>query len=156
MWYLQLPNFCWFHPDIDFKLQFYEHRAEFEKLVQMAQEDSHMEGVGDDFTFPNASPAQNGKNPGISQVRWNEYRRLFRKVGAGEGFERYTGPNQIFFTIAVQSIAGQSKGIVYSPTPLSPVLESLDQLPPQNLYQEGSVKVYKPITDHWYIFFYDW
>jgi hypothetical protein len=157
MFYLQLPEYCWFHPDIDFKLRFYEHRAEFEKLVKMVEEDSQKVGVGDGFAFSKSDPSQIQKYPGISQERWNEYRKLLNKVGSSEGLEKYAGTTQIYFNVAVQYLGGQSKGIVYSPTPLSPVLESLDQNPPISLYDDhGSMKVYKPITDHWYIFYYDW
>jgi hypothetical protein len=155
----QIPDFCFFHPDIQLKLQFYEHRAEFEKLIAMVQEDSQIDGVGDDLTSLDSSSSPPRPTGGVSQARWDEYRRLFRKTGASYGIERDDYPPALHFPLALVGfiLSSEEKGIAYSPEPLSPVMESLDRFPPDSMYdRKGHVVVYKPIADHWYIYYDEW
>ena len=155
----QFPEFCFFHPDIDFKLQFYEHEADFEKLVAMAREDPQMTRIAEDFTWLDTDVSWPRDNIGISNERWDEYRKLFRKVGAHDGIVNRPDISQVIFLIVEQGIvpAGQAKGIVYSYKPVIPVLSSLDRRPPWEMYDsKGDITAYTRITGNWYIYFEDW
>jgi len=144
--------------DIALKLRFLTHRADFEKLVVMANEDAHVTRIAPDFTWLDDDLTWPRKNVGISEQRWEEYRRLFRRVGAPVGIEKNPYPVAVFFPIVSRSLvpAGWTKGLVYSSTPLTPVLKSLDERPPDKLWEGKHVLVYEPIRDDWYIYYEEW
>jgi hypothetical protein len=143
------------------RARFFAHRADFERLVAMANEDSRLTRIAPDFTWLDDNVAWPRKDVGISESRWNEYRRLFRKVGATQGILKGVNPIRIIFPIASAGLVptGYSKGLVYSQAPLNPVLESLDKEPPDKLWDgpdHNHVLVYAPIEDHWYIYWEQW
>src|ERR1035438_9102950 len=140
------------------RARFFAHRADFERLVAMANEDSRLTRIASDFTWLDDDVAWPRKDVGISEQRWTEYRQIFRRVGASDGILKGIEPTRIIFPIMSVGLvpSGFEKGIVYSEAPLSPVLKSLDDRP---LHQKGPVRysshvlVYKQITDHWYIYY---
>ena len=143
------------------RTRFFAHRAEFERLVVMANEDSHLTRIAPDFTWLDDDVAWPRKNVGISEQRWNEYKQLFRKSGASEGFIKGASPAQIIFPIKSEGLvpSGFEKGLVYSKAPLSPILKSLDGKPPREFWNgpdRSHVLVYKPIENHWYIYYRQW
>lgn len=143
------------------RARFFAHRADFEKLVAMANEDSRLTRIAPDFTWLDDNVAWPRKDVGISEERWNDYRQLFRKVGALDGIAKGDHPAQIFFSIESGGLvpAGFDKGLVYSQTPLSPLLNSLDKKPPDKFFDgpdHSHLLVYKPIEDHWYIYYQQW
>lgn len=137
------------------------HRADLQRLVAMANEDRHLTRIAPKFTWLDNDVAWPRRNVGISKQGWNEYRRLFRRIGASEGIRKGTDPSQIIFPIASVGLVPASfeKGLVYSKDPLIPVLKSLDETPPDK-YWDGPdhthVLVYKPIAPHWYIYYEHW
>ena len=141
--------------------RFIAHRTDFEKLVVMANEDSQLTRIAPNFTWLKNDVSWPRKNVGISQQRWNEYRQIFRRVGASDGIEKGKNPNRVIFPIVYGGLvpSGFTKGLIYSQSPLSPILSSLDKRPPDK-YWTGSdhshVLVYKPIEDHWYIYYEQW
>jgi hypothetical protein len=143
------------------RARFFAHRADFEKLAAMANEDSRLTRIAPDFTWLDDEVAWPRKNVGISEQRWTEYKQIFRRVGASDGIAKGTEPTRIIFPIMSIGLVptGFAKGIVYSEAPLSPVLESLNDRP---LHQKGTgpdsshVLVYKPIENHWYIYYEQW
>jgi hypothetical protein len=143
------------------RARFFAHRSDFEALVTMAKEDSHLTRIARDFTWLDDDVAWPRENVGITEQRWNDYRHLFQAVGAPVGIVKGTDPTRIIIPIATFGLAptGFEKGLVYSEAPLSPVLNSLDKSPP-NEYWDGKyrshVRVYKPIDNHWYIFYEEW
>jgi len=147
-----------YRSDATLKAQFLEHRADFEKLVAMAQEDVHLTRIAPDFTWLDDSVAWPRKNVGISEQRWNEYRMLFRKVNAVDGLEKDPDALTVLFPIISEGLvpAGSTKGLVYSAAPLNPVLKSLNERPPEELYERSHVLAYTPIEDHWYIYYEEW
>ena|SRR5437660_2820536 len=140
------------------KSHFIRHRADFERLVAMANEDVHLTRIARDFTWLDNSVAWPRNNVGISDERWNGYRKLFRQVEDADGILKNIDPPRIIFPIVSAGLvpSGYTKGIVYSPEPLSPVLKSLDEKPPEQFWKGSHVLVYKPIEDHWYIYFEQW
>jgi hypothetical protein len=141
--------------------RFLAHRADFERLVAMANEDSHLIRIASDFTWLDDDSSWPRKNVGISAQRWDDYRQLFQKVGAKVGIGRSEDSPGIFIPIMTEGFvpSGSEKGLVYSQTPLTPVLKSLDQRPPHK-YWDGSdrshVLVYKHLEGPWYIFYQEW
>ena len=144
--------------DSELKHHFLAHKADFEKLVGMSQEDVHLQRIAPDFTWLDNSVAWPRKNVGISEQRWDEYRRLFRSVGVSVGINKDIDHGRVFFPIVSEGLApsGYTKGLVYSPTPLGPVLDSLDKAPPKRYWERDHVLAYKRIQDHWYIYFEQW
>jgi hypothetical protein len=144
--------------DAALKSHFVKQRADFERMAAMANEDVHLTRVAPDFTWLDDSVAWPRENVGISKDRWDEYRRLFRNVDASVGFWKNIDPPRIFFPIVSAGLvpAGYTKGVVYSAVPLSPLLKSLDERPPEQYWERSHVLVYKPIDDHWYIYFEQW
>jgi hypothetical protein len=133
----------------------------FERLVVMAQEDNHLTRIAPDFTWLDDDVAWPRKNVGISEQRWNDYRKLFRAVGASDGILRYSNPTLILFPItSIGSVpSGVEKGLAYSQVSLSPVLKSLDERPPKEFWNGpdcSHLLVYKPFEDHWYIYCREW
>jgi len=143
------------------RARFLGHRADFEKLVAMANEDNNLTRIALDFTWLDDDVSWPRKDVGISAQRWTDYRQIFQKVGASEGILNYTNPTLIFFPIASMGLvpAGSEKGLVYSQTSLNPVLKSLDEKPSDALWDgpdRSHVLAYKPIGDHWYIYYKQW
>ena len=143
------------------RTRFLAHRVDFEKLVVMAQEDSHLTRIAPDFTWLDDDVAWPRKNVGISEERWNDYRQAFRRVGDSEGIVKSNNPTRIMFPISTVGLApsGAAKGLVYSQEPLSPIMKSLDQRPPDKFWSgpdRSHVLAYKPIEEHWYIYYEQW
>jgi hypothetical protein len=81
---------------LDAKLKgiFYGNRDDFNRLVQMSEQDPQLMRI--DFDFTDSGPR---KNVGLSEDRWQQYRVLFRKLGLTDGLGRSTEtPPTIFFT----------------------------------------------------------
>jgi len=145
-----------YRSDAALQKQFSAHEADFEKLVQMAEEDIHLVRIARDFTWLDTDVSWPRKDVGLSEDRWNEYRRLFRSAGIPDGISKDVNPPKILFPIVARGFvpASQEKGIAFSSVALGPVLKSLDKKPPDELYDKrGYVVVFKPIKDHWYIYY---
>lgn len=143
------------------RTRFFAHRADFERLVAMANEDSHLTRIAPDFTWLDDDVAWPRNNVGISEQRWNDYRQMFQRVGDSTGIVKGTNPARIIFPITSGGLvpSGFAKGLVYSQMPLSPVLKSLDKRFPDELRDgpdRSHILVYKPIADHWYIYYEQW
>jgi hypothetical protein len=150
-----------FPSDAALRARFDAHRIDFERLVAMASEDKHLTRIAPDFTWLDDDVSWPRKDVGISEARWNEYRQLFQRVGAKVGISRSEDSPAIFISIFTQGIvpSGSEKGLVYSRTPLTPVLKSLDERIPDELRDgpdRSHVLVYRPIEDHWYIYYEQW
>ena len=143
------------------RARFFAHRADFERLVAMANEDSHLDRIAPDFTWLDDDASWPRKDAGISEQRWNDYRQLFQKIGTSEGIMKGTDPDRIIFSIESGGLvpSGFDKGLVYSQMPLGPVLKSLDKRFPDELWDgpdRSHVLAYKPIDEHWYIYYEQW
>lgn len=143
------------------RARFFAHRADFEALVTMANEDSHLTRIAPEFTWLDDDVAWPRKNVGISEQRWSDYKQLFLKVGTPVGICKGTDPTRISIPIAAFGLVptGFEKGLVYSESPLGPVMKSLDQRPPDKFWDgpdRSHVLVYRPIDNHWYIFYEEW
>lgn len=143
------------------RARFLADRADFERLVVMANEDTHLTRIAPDFTWLDDDVAWPRNNVGISEQRWNDYRQFFQRVGASEGIIKYTDPPLILFPISSMGLvpSGVEKGLAYSQAPLDPVLKSLDERPPDKYWKgpdRSHVLAYKQIDNHWYIYYRQW
>src|ERR1017187_5895732 len=103
-----------FPSDKSLRARFLAHRADFEKLVIMANEDSRLTRIAPDFTWLDDSVAWPRKDIWITEERWNEYRQLFHTTGASIGIEKGINPSRIYFPIDARGIVttGATKGLV--------------------------------------------
>jgi hypothetical protein len=138
--------------------RFRTHRSELETLVRMSQEDADVIRVADDFTRVKNDwgwPRPESKW-GITRERWDEYRRLFHKVGLSGGFNKDEAGNVFFIAHSEGFVSGGSaKGFVHCVT-----VGDVDKtLPPckEQRYQ-GQVgqpdkgSSYRELSPDWYIF----
>ncbi len=147
--------------DESLRARFVANRVDFEKLVVMSNEDRHLTRIAIDFTWLDDDVAWPRKNVGISEQRWSNYRQIFQRVGASEGLIRYRNPTLILFPIASAGLvpSGVEKGLAYSQATLTPILKSLDEDPPvkyRNGPDRSHLLAYRPIDDHWYIYYREW
>lgn len=95
---------------------FRENRADFERIVHMSNEDSHLTNIRFGFTVVRGkgSSAESG-DLGISYERWDEYKRLFRKTELEIGILRGQDGSVKFLAFG-KGIAPSSmtKGYLYS------------------------------------------
>lgn len=141
--------------------QFVAHRADFERIVVMANADTHLSRIAPDFTWLDNNVAWPREDIGISAQRWDDYKRLFRSVGAPVGIIHDSEKQRVIIPLVDEGLvpSGWEKGVVYSSTPLSPVLHSLDEKPPDKLWDgpdRSHVLVYRPIENHWYLYYEQW
>lgn len=151
----QLPS------DEALRTRFLAHRVDFERLVAMTNEDSHLTRIAPDFTWLDDDVSWPRRNVGISEQRWDDYRELFQSVGATEGVIKYTKPNLTLFPISSKGSVptGVEKGLAYSQASLTPVLKSLDDTPPKEFWNgpdHSHVLAYRPIENHWYVYYRQW
>src|ERR1700734_1608755 len=79
----QLPS------DETLRTRFLAHRVDFERLVAMTNEDSHLTRIPPGFTWLDDDASWPRNILGISEQRWNDYRQIFQVVGAPEGVIKY-------------------------------------------------------------------
>jgi hypothetical protein len=150
------------HPsDVTLIQRFQKNEEAFNKLVRMSNEDPHVIRIAYDFTRLDTNWAwpRPDSQLGFSKERWDEYRALFKRLLLDSGISRETnvGSAVIFITASSKgmTLRGSSKGYAYSEQRLSPVFESLEDVPfdAQSRPQHGVA--FKPIKEHWYLS-YDW
>jgi len=138
------------HPSDDaLRRNFEKHEAEFDRLVQMCQEDSEMVRIADNFTWTKQSAAwpRPESDLGFSRDRWDEYRTLFRKVGLDNGLVS-NQPDLVVLFASHRGIvpAGSSKGYAYYlKTPIT-LVDSLDADKPSN------GKAFMRLKGNWYLY----
>lgn len=135
------------HPkDEDLVGKFHAHKAEFEQLLQMFQDDKGLGRVSD-FTRP-----ENPESIGISRERIREYQRLFRKAGLEAGIEGYDEKEIIWFHASSQGLAvtGSGKGYAYTRKRPETVVDNLDSY----WSKDGkSFTAFRHIEGNWYLYF---
>lgn len=84
--------------------QFPLRQKTLEQIVSMSDQDSQLAVIDPTWLeLPNGAPTYSAATAGISQSRWEEYRRIFRSAGIDQGIRRYGGPKGDAFII-VRSI----------------------------------------------------
>jgi hypothetical protein len=138
---------CNLASDAKLKRAFDENRDDFDKLLNMSRQDVHVTQIGFVTTALVNDDSWPRKDVGLSETRWDEYRRLFRKLGIKEGIShRNDLPSAVFLAADCTGSAVDidCKGYVYSEMPLRPVKYNLDELAPGLFF--------KPLSGNWYLF----
>jgi hypothetical protein len=125
--------------------QFEAHRAQFEELRRLFVEDSHLVRIAPTFTRLNDDWSWPRENVGLTEERWNTYRRLFRDAGVVDGLERDGDLIMFAMSSVGLSVTGASRGVVYTERPPTPLATSFDAL-------EGEGIIFVGLDGHWYLF----
>jgi len=136
--------------DEDLIANFQSHRAEFNRMLQMINEDNGLDRVDYYWTHP-----ENPQTVGISAGRIDEYRRLFRSAGVPRGFSAFQTKDYVEFIASTQglSVGGSSKGYLFAKQPPPRVVGNLDTYRTQDTRLSPAFPVYRHIEGDWYLFF---
>lgn len=124
---------------------FYTHRAEFDRLLQMAIEDQELNRVAYNFTRP-----EDPELIGITQERLNEYRLLFHKLNLEAGIENHNYRVWFIASSSGLSISGSAKGYIYTEVHPDLVVEDLDSY---DSADGRSFTAYQQIKGNWYLYY---
>jgi len=142
--------------DAEMEGVFRQHEEDFGRLVGMSRMDAKVIRIAPTFTWldDNARWPRPESELGFSRERWDEYRRLFDELGLKEGLAKDVEGDAVYLIAYSQGLGtgGSGKGYVYSPKELSPLYDSLDNIPPAS---SGGKHVYKKLKESWYLFYYD-
>ena len=121
----------------------------------MATEDSHLTRIDPTFTWLDTDVSWPRKNIGFSQLRWNEYRDLFRELDLDNGVWRSESYPGVMLIVSSTGMLGREtcKGYVYSTQPLEHVLDSLDDPAILPCAGKKDCMVYTRLKDSWYLFY---
>jgi len=91
---------------------------------------------------------------GLTQARWDEYRRLFKATGLDEGLYRAPVSKQVFLLAYSEGIVGRGiyLGYVYCGTAAPDPSDSYPPCTERNDSFVGPKYRYQKIADLWYIF----
>jgi hypothetical protein len=142
---------CYQPPNENQLLQTFEsHRPAWDRLVKMALADR---------TFDRISAGEIPPS-GMSRSRFNEYLAIFRELGVENGMNwgipSYPGG---LFVIVSSSVPiggkGRLTGYAYLPAPPTSVEKRLpiSELPFEVHGNSGHRTVFRPLSDHWYLFY---
>jgi hypothetical protein len=149
------------NPDLD--PNFKQHADDFEKLVKMAQQDSHVNRIAADYTWLDGNAKWPREDVGFNSARWDEYRALFKALSVFDGIVRTSDfPDAIFFIARSNGLCtgGSGAGYVYSAIPLTPnstsPLKALN-FEARNNPSKHYAYVFRPLKTDWYTFYeVDW
>jgi hypothetical protein len=141
--------------DKQLRSTFFSHKAQFEELLKMSQEDTRVTRIAPDFTWLENDMTWPRKDIGLSEERWNRYRTLFKALGIGAGMSRGSiSASGIYFIVTAEGTVstGATKGYVYVAETPRPIVGSLDKkpLPPPT---NGHLIAYATLDEHWYLFY---
>lgn len=136
--------------------KFLRNRSDFVNLIEMCAQDPHVVVITSSYTRLDTDASWPRSNIGFSEQRWNEYRRLFRKLGIEAGISRHPDyPDAIFVNVygAGGAVGGGSfKGYVYSQSRLHPTADTLDKMPSKQYENDGHAIVVKYLEKDWYLY----
>ncbi len=152
------PSDVPFPSDAELIKNFQDNESDFQRLNQMAKEDSDFVRIANDFNWTKESTAypRPKSQKDLSEERWNEYRGLFLKLKLKNGIIN-SPPKMIWFSSASQGLVtgGSSKGYMYLIEEPSPLVDSLDEPNFDKPELEGKdFKIlYKKLKDNWYLYY---
>ena len=128
---------------------FTEHRATFERLAQMVEQDKGVTKI-DDASLGSINVIA----PGVSPARIATYQRLMTSVGIRRGFEATPDGNEVDFMYYSEGAAFSSdtnKGYAYLTKPPKHLVQNLDDFATGD--GEDDEEAYQHITGKWYLFY---
>jgi len=139
-------------PDADLIQNFTKHRADFEEIVKMASHDKGLTRVDRDWTNP-----RDPSKIGISQVRIDRYRALFRDAQIPRGFSAGSEPGGkqidvsfMFWGFGFAASDEYGKGYAYLTTPPKALRTTLDGFEPRF---RQPYDIYRHVEGNWYLYF---
>lgn len=142
---------------------FAENYETFEKLRTMADQDSRVIRISNDFTLLDDDTKWPREKVGFSENRWNEYRAIFKKLALSDGIVRNDDfPDAIFAISQSRGLCtgGSSAGFVYSEKQLLPISQTPLKTLDINAREKPDIHysyVFKPLKANWYTFYeVDW
>jgi len=127
------------------------HRAAFDQLIGMSDEDPTVGYISYSSTWQNKEREATFEGKyALSQERWNEYKKLFGSLGLQGGLSRSESGNLILLMAYMYGIvpAGIEKGYMFSREPRDCASASLDD--PKSL---GNQKfACKHLDGQWYLY----
>lgn len=148
---------------LNLKATFAAKRKELDELLTMANEDSHLARISNEYTEVGEHSNWPKDKERISESRWKSYKDRFKDIGLSEGIVRNADyPDAVFFIVHSEglSVAGAGCGYVYSTKALTPLSEDpiaeLNKLARDNP-KSSCVSVFQPLGGNWYLFYeLDW
>lgn len=124
-------------------------QSDFDKLVTMFVEDEDIVRMDDKFVF-----FSEGSHRDLPQERLIVYRNLFAKLRLERGFQRDKDNALRFIASSRDVLSSSEKSYLYSSTPLTPLVDSLDEVIKSD---HGDQKpVYKQLYSNWYLYYASW
>jgi hypothetical protein len=151
--------------DASLERRFNKERPEFERLVAMMDEDRNMSRIAPTFTWRQDTVAwpRPESEWGISNERWDDYKRLFSKTGLDDGVTRPDKSSDTLLHVWSWGIVPAGIGVSYlhcGPPrdgylhTAVPCLQNKDS--GRGEYDPGDAYRYKKIAPDWYIFEESW
>jgi hypothetical protein len=140
------------HPsDASLRAQFKSHKAEFNQLARMAQENTCIVRIDFDWTSPDESSLA---RCGVTTERLREYRSLLKAVGAQSGLYLRQNRGEIGFIMSAYGLAvtgsGSSKGIVLR---THATITTEEDSCTCEFDATDQAESFRPIEGNWYIAF---
>ena len=136
---------CGHRSDARLRHQFETARADCDQLRSMFAEDQHLVRIAPDYTMARDNAQWPSPDVGLSEQRWNEYRRLFESTGAELGILRRDSGLVLMMVSAVGWMdSGTYKGYAYLEDPPEQIVSSLDG-------REDDSWAFVHLTGNWYI-----
>jgi len=148
---------------LNLKATFATKGKDLDEVLTMANEDSHLARISNEYTEVGEHSNWPKDKEQISESRWKSYKDRFKDIGLSDGIVRNADyPDAVFLIVHSEglSVAGASCGYVYSTKALTPLSEDptaeLTKLA-RNNPKSGGVSVFQPLGDSWYLFYeLDW
>ncbi|MGI9036430.1 MAG: hypothetical protein ACR2GD_10390 [Pyrinomonadaceae bacterium] len=147
------------HPSDEVLIKnFQNNENDFEKLNQMAKEDSDFVRIANDFNWTKESIAypRPKSEKDLSEKRWNEYRSLFRKLNLKMGIIN-SQPEGVGFLASTKGMVtgGSEKGYMYLIEEPFPIVDSLDEpnFSRPELEGRNNKILYRKLKDNWYLYY---
>ena len=138
------------HPtDTEMEQILKSHQSEFNTLIGMLNEDEDIVRLDEKFVF-----LTEGSTRSVPQERLAAYRSIFAKLRLQRGFQRDKNNALRFIASSGGVLSTSEKSYIYSTTPLTPLVDSLDQVIERD---HGDQKpVFKKLHGDWYLYYASW
>lgn len=138
------------HPtDAELEQILKSHQSDFNRLIQMLNEDADIVRLDEKFVF-----LTEGSTREVPQERLAVYRSVFAKLGLERGFQRDNNNALRFIASSGGFFSTSEKSYIYSPTQLTPLVDSLDTVIERD---HGDQKpVFKKLHGDWYLYYASW
>jgi hypothetical protein len=138
------------HPtDSELEQTLKSNQSDFDQLIRMLGEDEDIVRLDEKFVF-----LKDGSTRSVPDQRLKAYRELFVKLKLERGLQRDKDNALRFIASSVGSFSTSEKSYIYSPTPLTPLVDSLDQVIESDRGDHSPV--YKKLYGGWYLYYASW